>query len=240
MITPGLFITGTDTDVGKTFVTALIARELTDEGIRTGVYKPACSGSVVDRLGRPVWGDIEQLSAATGGQFSDELICPQRFSAALAPPVAAEREGRTVDSQLLRTGANQWVSQVDLLLVEGVGGLLCPMTEDETIADLALDLGFPLLVVSRLGLGTINHTLLTIEVARTKGLHVCGIICNEVQQSEEDAALASDRDEIARRSPVPVLGVVRFGQTTPLTDLTSGRPIDWRSLASGPATDPLG
>jgi len=229
--TPGLFITGTDTDVGKTFVTALIARELTAAGVKTGVYKPACSGAVFDADGQPHWEDIEQLSQATGGRFADDLICPQRFQAALAPPVAATREGRFVDEELLRSGANKWDGQVDLLLVEGVGGLLCPMTEKETIADLACDLAFPLLIVSRLGLGTINHTLLTVEVALSRGLIVAGIICNEVPSPEDDAALDSDREEIASRCRVPILATVKHGQNEPLQALPAGGLIDWQSLA---------
>lgn len=232
MTTPGLFITATDTDAGKTFVTALIARELTAAGIRTGVYKPACSGSIDDADGKPMWQDIEQLWHATRGEFDRDLICPQRFSAALAPPVAAAREGRRVDGDLLRAAARRWDGLVDLLLVEGVGGLLCPLTEEETIADLAGDLGFPLVIVSRLGLGTINHTLLTVEAAQARGLRVAGIVCNEAQSPEDAEALDADRDEIAKRSTVPILAVASFNQTTPLKQFSTGHLIDWQSLAA--------
>jgi dethiobiotin synthetase len=133
--------------------------------------------------------------------------------------------------QLLRTGANKWDGQVDLLLVEGVGGLLCPLTEEQTIADLARDLTFPLLIVSRLGLGTINHTLLTVECALNYGLNVAGIICNEAEPPEDRAALDSDREEIAKRCQAPVLATVRHGQDARLQACPDGGPIDWQALA---------
>jgi dethiobiotin synthetase len=228
--TPGLFITATDTDAGKTFVTALIARELTAAGKRVGVYKPACSGSVPGADGQPVWNDVEQLAMAVGG-CDRNRVCPQRFEAALAPPVAAAREGKFVDRLLLRTGAKSWDGRADILLVEGVGGLLCPLTATETIADLAREFGYPLIIVTRLGLGSINHTLLTVEAALARGLMVAGIVCNETSKATDPAAWNSDLEEIARRSAVPVLSVVRHRQTEALASLTDSGRIDWCALA---------
>jgi dethiobiotin synthetase len=151
--------------------------------------------------------------------------------------VAAEREGKGVDAGLLRAGAARWNGHVELLLVEGVGGLLCPLAEHETIADLACDLAYPLIVITRLGLGTINHTLLTVEAALARRLTVAGIICNETSAASDAAAWESDRAEIAKRAGVPVLSVVRYRQTAPLEAFDSGGPIDWRRLATtGSAT----
>ena len=209
---PGLFITGTDTDVGKTYVTALMAREMREAGVRVGVYKPVASGCTIGAEGRQICPDAEELSRATGGQFDIERIAPQQFQAALAPPVAARLEGTSVDADLLRTGVEWWRGRVDLLLVEGVGGLLCPITEEESVADLVRDLGYPLIVVARLGLGTINHTLLTLEAAQSRGLTVAGVILNQSTQADADVASEFNPAEIVRRSGVPVLGVVRYKQ----------------------------
>lgn len=223
MSTPGLFITGTDTDVGKTYVTSLLARELVTQGIRVGVYKPACSGSTAREDGTHIWGDVDELSQAIGGRFDVDRICPQRFHAALAPPVAAREEGTTIDSQLLRAGAEWWQGKCDLLLVEGVGGLLCPLTEEETIADLAHDLGFPLLIVAALQLGTINHTLLTVEVAQKRGLSIAGILFNSPAERPIDQSTKTNPSEIAGRCNVPILETVAHNQTSGL--LQAGNEI---------------
>ena len=226
--TPGLLITGTDTDVGKTYITALIARELTSQGIHVGVYKPVCTGSSPQLVGRPGWRDIEELARAIGFVGPDAHICPQRFAAPLAPPVAAHREGKSVDADLLRSGAFWWEGHVDLLLVEGVGGLLSPLTKDESVADLARDLGYPLIVVSRLGLGTINHTLMTVEIALKRGLQVAGIILNETAPAQGGMAGASNPSEIAQRCSVPILAVVGYKQS--VREKCEVK-IDWMSLA---------
>ena len=114
----GLFVTGTDTGVGKTWVTAMVARHLVQQEIQVGAYKPTASGSQNGR-----WADVDVLREAIGGRFPEERICPQRFDAPLAPPEAARLENREIDPGLLRSGALWWSDQVDTLLVEGVGGL---------------------------------------------------------------------------------------------------------------------
>lgn len=119
---------------------------------------------------------------------------------------------------------------VDVLLIEGVGGLLCPLTEDKTIADLAVALGYPLLVVARTGLGTINHTLLTVEVARQRGLQVAGVVLNEAEPLEESPGIGENGIEIARRANVPVLGVVSYGSQFAETGKGRLGPADWLNL----------
>ena len=229
--TTGLFITGTDTDVGKTYVAALIARQLVRSGLHVGAYKPACSGAEKGPDGQPVWNDVTQLCDAIGGFHANDHVCPQRFVAPLAPPVAAQQEGRHVNTQLLRTGARWWQGRVDVLLVEGVGGLLCPLTASESVADLAADLGYPMIVVARLGLGTINHTLLTVEAARNHGLKIAGIVLNEGANVVDDLASATNPPEIVSRCHCPVLGILRRGAQQVLS--LDGEPldIDWRSLS---------
>jgi dethiobiotin synthetase len=224
-----LFITGTDTGVGKTRVACLIARAAFDSGVRVGVYKPVCSGAFAGDP--PFRDDVERLAAAAGHLFPQERICPQRFAAPVAPPLAARLEGRQVDSRLLRQGAHWWAGQVDLLLVEGAGGLLSPIADDETVADLAMDLGYPLLIVAADRLGTINHTLLTVEAAKSRDLRIAGVVVNRVT-GEPDASSAGNAVEIARRCGAPVLGVVGFESHQMLRPGGGGATIDWVDLAA--------
>lgn len=233
--TRGLFITGTDTGVGKTYVSCLIARAARSQGVRIGVYKPVCSGATHDASGQWVWDDVERLADAAGGSFPKDRICPQCFAAPLAPPLAARREGRSVDRDLLREGAAWWVGRVDLLLVEGAGGLCAPITEDELASDLATDLGFPLVIVAADRLGAINHTLLTVQAARARGLSIAGIVMNQLTAGG-DVSRGTNAAQIERFSGVPVLGMVAWGGGDLL--LPSGRParMNWADLAGLPRT----
>lgn len=226
---PGLFITGTNTGVGKTVVTCHAARALRAAGSRVGVYKPACSGAERDPAGELVFDDVRQLSAAVDNAFPEDWICPQRFSAPLAPPSSARLEDRAVDPELLRSGAFRWQEEVDLLLVEGVGGLLCPLTESETVADLAGDLGLPLLVVASLELGTINHTLLTLEVARARGLAVAAVVMNFNATEADPAVAEASLAEIGTRCHAPVLGPIRH-QPGSRNGERFASDIDWMLL----------
>lgn len=229
----GLFITGTDTGVGKTYVAAGIVHALRAQGVRVGAYKPAASGSEEGAAG-PIWQDVERLSAALGGGFPRSAICPQCWHAPLAPPVAARREGGQVDPLLLRRGADWWRERVDLLVVEGAGGLLSPLTETETVADLARDLGFPLVIVARLSLGTINHTLLTIERAQARGLAIAGIVLNQSTPPDPaDLSTESNPEELARRTTVPILAVLPNAAGTDLLEVPAFRRMDLVSLAAG-------
>jgi dethiobiotin synthetase len=179
MLPGGLFITGTDTEVGKTYVAALLARTLRGAGLRVGVYKPAASGC---RREGPelVSDDALLLWEAAGRPGTLDQVCPQRFAAPLAPSVAAAAEGRCVDERLLHEGLSAW-SGCDVVLVEGAGGLFSPLSQRWLVADLALRLGYPLVVVARNALGTINHTLLTLHAAATygTGLTVAAVVVND-------------------------------------------------------------
>ena len=224
--TRALFVTGTDTDVGKTFVTSLLVRELIAAGVNVGACKPVCSGSITTTSG-PAWSDVEELFGAMQGRFPRDRICGQMFDAPLAPPVAAREEGHAVDEQLLRSTVQWWNGRVDLLLIEGVGGLLCPLTEDGTIADFAAALNVSLLIVARAGLGTINHTLLTIEAARNRKLPLAGVILNDPTGTVDAGAAQANADEIARRGDAPVLAIVQRGQSASVLDAisNSGRTL---------------
>jgi dethiobiotin synthetase len=225
---PGLFITGTGSGVGKTYVGACIARQLATEGRRVGVYKPVASGcrwqagDLTSDDARVLW-----EAAARPGEL--ECVCPQRFSAALAPHLAARAEGRRVDADLLRNGLDFWRRQSDVVLVEGVGGLLSPLADDEYVADLAEAFGFPLVVVARNELGTIHDTLATLVSAATfrDGLDVAGIVLCDLPPEQIDASAESNSDELARRCVPPLLGHLTWQRRA------FDPAVDWFALASG-------
>ena len=227
---PGLFITGTDTGVGKTYVAALIARVLVQSGRRVGVYKPAASGCVCDAQGRLVSDDAVALWQAAGRPGELEYVCPQRFAAPLAPHLAARAEGREIDGGLLRSGLDYWRSRSEIMLVEGAGGLMSPLGDDEYVADLARDFAFPLIVVTRNVLGTINATLQTLIAASVVrgGLPVAGLVLNHPPPPADDVSLATNRAELAARSSVPLLASVACGATG------FDRDVDWLGLAKSP------
>ncbi|WP_437224889.1 dethiobiotin synthase [Planctomicrobium sp. SH661] len=202
----GLFITGTDTGVGKTYLTCLLARRLAQRGLSVGVYKPACSGA--DEEGQS-WPDLDRLSQAIDGRFPLDWICPQAFLAPLAPPAAARLEGKSVDSQLLRSGVDRWKGAVDVLLVEGVGGWMCPLTDSETIADLARDLRFPVLTVAANRLGMISQTLLTLQAVKFSGLPTAGAVVNQAD-SGDDGTSDSNMRLLRQLSNVPLFGPVSW------------------------------
>jgi dethiobiotin synthetase len=208
----GLFITGTDTCVGKTYVAALIAQSLAAAGMRVGVYKPAASGCrhEGDRL---ISDDALALWTAAGKPGDLDRVCPQRFAAPLAPHLAAEAEGKTLDAKLLREGLRYWRQRGDFVLVEGAGGLMSPLGEKDYVADLAHDFGLPLIVVSRNVLGTINQTLQTLITAATyrSGLAVAGVVLNNQLQLPDDESTASNYRELCARCTAPVLTEVAFG-----------------------------
>jgi dethiobiotin synthetase len=227
-IIPGLFVTGTDTAVGKTYVAAMIVRDLVAAGHRVGVYKPVASGCrrAGDAL---ISDDALMLWEAAGQPGTLEAVCPQRFAAPLAPDLAARAEGRSVDRELLRGGLDYWTNRSEIVVVEGVGGLLSPVTEDDYVADLAHDCGWPLLVVTPNRLGTIHQTLATLVVAATfrDGLEVAGVILNEPFSTPPDESVGSNYDELCRRCVPPVLAKLPW-------QATAFEPrVDWWKVAGG-------
>ena len=223
----GLFITGTDTGVGKTYVACGVIASLRARGVRVGAYKPVVSGSTAGPAG-PVWDDLVRLQTALGGDVPIERIGPQRFRAPLAPPVAARLEGKEVDAALLRGGIDWWRGRADVVVVEGAGGLLSPVTETESVADLAIAFGFPVVVVARVSLGTINHTLLTVEAARSRGLTVAGIVLNHsTPPSPDDRSVESNPGELEKRCGVPILAILPHDSAPGLLQQTPLFTIDW-------------
>jgi dethiobiotin synthetase len=182
---PGLFVTGTDTGVGKTLVACALARALRARGVDVGVLKPAETGV---GPGGPL--DALALRAAAGADDPLEDVCPEPRALPAAPAVAGEADGRPVDLERLRSAFARLRARHELLLVEGAGGLLVPLAGSFSMADLAAELRLPLLVVARGALGTVNHTLLTLEAAAARGLLVAGVVVSSgpVPLSPADAA----------------------------------------------------
>lgn len=194
---PGLFVTGTDTGVGKTVVTCALARALRAAGVDVGVQKPSETG-----VGPGGPADALALRAAAGA--SDPLcdVCPEPRALPAAPAVAGEAEGRPVDLGRIRAAHARVRARHAVVLVEGAGGLLVPLGGGASMADLAAELGYPLLVVARGALGTVNHTLLTLEVAAARGLPVAGVVVSHgpLPLSEADASnLGALRRELGPR-----------------------------------------
>jgi dethiobiotin synthetase len=207
-----LLVTGTDTGVGKTVVSAALIRSLARLGMRVGAYKPVCSGVECGADGGRSWADLDRLKEALAEPTPLDRICPQRFEAPLAPPLAARAEGKTIDEALLTSGLQAWGGFADLVVVEGVGGILCPITDDETVADLAVKWRIPTVVVCANRLGTINHSLLTIEAIQRRGIPLIGFVMNDALPDASADAHETHIHEIERRSGAPCVGRLRWGE----------------------------
>ncbi|MEN6485817.1 MAG: dethiobiotin synthase [Syntrophobacteraceae bacterium] len=208
----GLFISGTDTDVGKTHIACLIASALKTRFSRVGVMKPAESGCLGEN-GLLMPRDALRLKEAAGCPLPLDVICPYRLPLPLAPAEAAQRAGTTIDIAHIERCCRAICESSDAVLIEGAGGLLVPLSGRYLFADLVKYLGFPLLIVARAGLGTVNHSLLTIEAARSRGIEILGVVMNEsTAPPENDPSRAGNVKLLERLSAVPVWGPVPFQQ----------------------------
>ena len=200
----GLFVTGTDTGVGKTEVAAALVAGWRARGLDVGVMKPAQSG-VED--GEPT--DADRLREAAGGGDPVALVCPYSLRAPLAPAVAARLEGVQISLPHLLACAAELSRRHQALVVEGAGGILVPLTDSHSYADLAVGLGMPVLVVARAGLGTVNHAALTCEALRARGLAVSGVVLNRASAGT-DPSEPHNAGEIERLTGVRVLASLPF------------------------------
>jgi dethiobiotin synthetase len=212
----GVFVTGTGTEVGKTVVAAVIARTLAADGKRVALFKPAVTG--LDEAGEP---DHALLRRAAGSEQGDEEIAPYRYGLPMSPHLAAKLAGEEISPARLLAAARTASTGADTLVCEGVGGLLVPLAADYLVRDLAVDLGFPLVIASSPGLGTINHTLLTIEAARSAGLEIVAVVLTP-WPDDPSPIEKSNRETIAQLGRVEV-------ETLPRLDL--GSPSSWPALA---------
>jgi dethiobiotin synthetase len=208
MMPKGIFITGTDTGVGKTFVACGLAALLRGSGYRVGVMKPAESGCG-ERADKLFPQDAALLKDASGCEVPLDQICAYPLREPLAPSIAAERQNITIDVGKLMDIYEEISSGHDITLVEGAGGLMVPLLPSYTYADFARVLRLPLIVVAANRLGAINHTLLTLEHARCKGLHVLGYVLNQLEAAGSPAA-ETNRESLLALNCAPCLGEIPY------------------------------
>lgn len=217
----GVFVTGTGTEIGKTIVAAAIARTLAAGGREVAVFKPAVTG--LDELtadGPPA--DHELLRLAAGSRQSDEEIAPYRYGPAASPHLAAALAGEAIEPGRLHEAARAAGAGAGALVCEGVGGLLVPLADGYLVRDLAADLGLPLVIAAAPGLGTINHTLLTIEAARAAGLTVAAVVLTPWPEHPSEI-------EESNRATIAALGKVAVRTLPPLNpaDPSTWPPLPW-------------
>jgi dethiobiotin synthetase len=206
-VTPGILITGTDTGVGKTLVGCALAAALSQR-MRVAVLKPAETGCR-EVEGELVPEDALRLRKAARCSASLDLVCPFRYAEPLAPWIAAERAGRPISLERIRGCFEELAASSEVVIVEGAGGLLVPLTREQSFADLAADLGLRLIVVVGSRLGALNQTLLTLECARRRGLDVAGTVLNQITR-EEDLAQATNAEALEKLSGAPCLAKLPF------------------------------
>jgi dethiobiotin synthetase len=204
----GIFITGTDTGVGKTYVARGIARTFRRDGINVGVMKPAETGCR-KRNGQFIPADAISLMKAAGVRDALELVNPYRFSKPLAPWVTAELEGKHIDPIKILNTFHALSRRHNFMIVEGAGGIMVPLSRDYLYLDLAEDLRLPVVIVARPGLGTINHTLLTISVLKERRIKIAGVVINHSNDRKEGLAEKTSPAVIEAISGVRILGVVQ-------------------------------
>lgn len=218
----GCFVTGTDTGAGKTIVAAALCAAMACTGERVAAFKPVVTG-VGEQPGAGAWPPDHELLARVAGTRPED-VCQTMFAPPVSPHLAAELAGLPIDFDALVAAARDAAVGVDALVVEGVGGLLVPLEGDRSIRDLAVALGLPVVIAARPGLGTINHTLLTIEAARTAGLDVRAVVLTP-WPGEPSVMQRSNRDTIARLGEVSVATLAEAGGIDELAG--AGAALPW-------------
>ena len=222
----GVFVTGTGTGVGKTVVAGAVAARLRAQGIRVAVFKPVLTG--LDEPPQPGWPRDDELLAAAAGVLV-ATTAARRYGPPVSPHLAAELAGEELSVSELADAVTALERKADAVVVEGVGGLLVPLNATATVRDLALALRLPLLVAAHPGLGTLNHTLLTVEAARAAGLVVRAVVLGP-WPDVPSAMHESNRDTIAARAGVEVacLPSARDGTPAELLRISARLPVaDW-------------
>ncbi|HOD82123.1 MAG: ATP-dependent dethiobiotin synthetase BioD 1 [Planctomycetes bacterium ADurb.Bin126] len=249
----GLMVVGTDTGVGKTLIAGTIARCLVGRGRRVAVFKPAATGCRCES-GDLVSEDAAFLAAAARSSQALAQIAPLRYERATAPNVAAAWAGQPVDLEAMFAAYRRLEGQCDVVIVEGVGGILCPISDDFWVIHLARLLELPVVVVARAGLGTINHTLLTLHAARQAGLHLAGVVVNRYlldppaaglqgaagagPSDDAELAMFTNPEQIALRGGLGVLAIVPEDAESSVEKSCIGSEtqfaiarVDWEAIA---------
>ncbi len=201
------FVTGTDTGVGKTLVSAALVHKLAAAGLRAAGMKPLAAGAEI-RDGE-LWNeDVAMLTAQASVPLPVELVCPQMFREAAAPHIAAALENRRIERDTVMSAYRQLTAQVEALVVEGVGGFRVPLDDEFDTADLAAAMQLDVILVVGLRLGCLNHALLTAEAIAARGLTLAGWVANQIDPSMPHQA--ANLETLSRHLPAPLLGVVRW------------------------------
>ncbi len=222
----GIFITGTDTGVGKTFVACGLIRAMKEKGLNVCPMKPVESGCRTSK-GKLVPSDTNKLIKASGVNEPIDLINPYRLKHPLAPSVAADIEGVKIERRKILSAHSRLSKKYDITIVEGAGGIMVPVYKKYLFLDLAKDLNLPVVIVSRPGLGTINHTLLTIDALKNKGLDIPGVIINSSEKNRKGLSEKTNPEVIERLGGVSVLGSLPYSENA---DLLQTRKIFIRML----------
>lgn len=196
------FLTGTDTEIGKTFVTCALLHHARQQGLAAIGLKPVAAGT--DAAGRN--DDVEAIRAASSLQLSADIVNPYCFAAAIAPHLAAAEEGRQIDFAVISEACRQARAASDLVIVEGVGGFRVPLGPAGDSAELAVTLGLPVIFVVGMRLGCLNHALLTVEAIAARGLTLAGWVANRIDPAM--ARFDSNLQTLKDLLPAPLLGVV--------------------------------
>ncbi len=203
----GCFVTGTDTGVGKTLVSAALVHQLAAAGLRAAGMKPLAAGAEM-RDGQLWNDDVAMLTAQASVALPVDLICPLMFREAAAPHIAATLEDRRIELDTVMAAYRQLSEQAEALVVEGVGGFRVPLNDERDTADLATAMQLDVILVVGLRLGCLNHALLTAEAIASRGLTLAGWVANQIDP--EMPHQAANLDTLSRRLPAPLLGVVRW------------------------------
>jgi dethiobiotin synthetase len=225
----GLFVTGTDTGVGKSVLSAALVAAMHRAGEPVRPYKPVLTG--LDEEPEGQWPADDELLGGLAG-LERERVAPLRFGVPASPHLAAQLAGATIDPAGLLAGARQLAGNGQTLVVEGVGGLLVPLREDYAVRDLAGALGLPLLVAARPGLGTINHTLLTLEAARAGGLAIAAVVITP-WPGEPSLIERSNRETIGLLGEVDVWALPLLERPDPEALANAGDRLPWREWLDG-------
>lgn len=234
----GLFVTGTDTGVGKTILSAALAAAMTADGERVRAFKPVVTGldaTTAASADPPGAGAAHPAGAwppdhvllAAAAEMDPEDVAPLRFGPAVSPHLAAHLQETPIDPRMLLENARASAAAGTVLVAEGVGGLLVPLAEDYSVCDLAADLGLPLLIAARPGLGTINHTLLTLRAARAAGLDVLAVVLTP-WPAQPSAMELSNSETIARLGEVDVVTLGAVEAPVPAALARAGEGLPWR------------
>ncbi|MEN8126449.1 MAG: dethiobiotin synthase [Planctomycetota bacterium] len=232
----GLFITGTDTGVGKTLIAGGIAAVLRGQGLKVGVFKPIASGCRND--GGLISDDTEFLAMCADADYLLSVITPVTYKTPAAPITCVQLEGRAIDYEAIVTAYNYLCENTDVVIVEGIGGVMVPIDDEHTVLDLAAEFNLPTVIVARPNLGTINHSLLTIEAVRSAGLPVAGLVISGYNAFEADIAEETSPDVICNFSNTNLLSIVPYDEESSVEEGRLGEGIvetlsfcDWNQLA---------